>query len=431
MRDVLDRVVEWLDGGRDVALATVVEVVRKAPRDAGTTMAVSDRGEIAGSVSGGCVEPAVVEVAQEVLATGRPRLVTFGISDDDAFEVGLSCGGVIHVWVEPARGAWPEVARRLRGALAGGRAVALARVLGSGAGGPGAVPQAGAPEVQVEATQEVSQRPAGVGAGTGTGAAREGAPAVAGAREPRAATGAGEGDPPVAGETAGAVTPAGAVLLLEEGEPGGPARPVAGSSGSPVLDRAVAARAGELLAHGRAARERIAGADVFIQAFTPPPVLYIIGAVPPAAALAEAGRFLGYRVVVCDPRSPFATPERIPAAHEIVRRWPDEYLRSVTLTPRDAVCVLTHDLKFDVPALQAALDSPVGYIGVMGSRRTHQRRLAALQEAGVPAGQLARLHAPIGLAIGARTPEEMAVAIVAEIVASRNGSAGNRISKAM
>ncbi|EKP95349.1 XdhC family protein [Thermaerobacter subterraneus] len=358
MRDVLDRVVEWLDAGRDVALATVVEVIRKAPREPGTTMAVSDRGEIAGSVSGGCVEPAVVEVAQEVLAAGRPRLVTFGISDDDAFEVGLSCGGTIRVWVEPARGPWPGLARRLQEALAAGKAVALARVLGAAAGD---------------------------GAG---------------------ARGAG----PV---------PAGAVVLLEEAEPGGPARIMAGSSGDPGLDRELARRAGVLLARDETAREPLAGADVFIQPFAPPPVLYVIGAVHPAAALAEAGRFLGYRVVVCDPRSPFATSERIPAAHAIARQWPDEYLSGARITPRDAVCVLTHDLKFDVPALRVALRSPAGYIGVMGSRRTHERRLAALREAGVGDGDLKRLHAPIGLDIGARTPEEMAVAIMAEIIASR------------
>lgn len=194
---------------------------------------------------------------------------------------------------------------------------------------------------------------------------------------------------------------------------------MAGSSGDPVLDEELARRVGELLARDEAARQRLAGADVFIQPFAPPPVLYVIGAVHPAPALAEAARFLGYRVVVCDPRSPFATPERIPAAHAIVRRWPDEYLRSVRLSPRDAVCVLTHDLKFDVPAILAALASPVGYIGVMGSRRTHERRLAALREAGATEGDLARLHAPIGLDIGARTPEEMAVAILAEIVACR------------
>ncbi|HEY8416009.1 MAG TPA: XdhC/CoxI family protein, partial [Thermaerobacter sp.] len=366
------------DEGRSVALATVVEVVRKAPRDPGTTMAVNDRGEIAGSVSGGCVEPAVVEVAQEVLATGQPRLVTFGISDDQAFEVGLSCGGAIHVWVE---------------------AVSAGGTLGPHAAGAAGRGEAGA--VGPTLSGPLLHRLAA--------ALREGR-AVALVRVL------------AAGDDRPTVRP-GAVLLVHEAPEDGHA----GSTGDAGLDSLLASRAREFIARGVTARERVGGADAFIHAFTPPPVLYIIGAVHPAAALAEAGRFLGYRVVVCDPRSPFATPERIPAAHEIVRRWPDEYLASVALTPRDAVCVLTHDLKFDVPALLAALRTPVGYIGVMGSRRTHERRVAALREAGVAEEELRRLHAPIGLEIGARTPEELAIAIVAEIVASRNGAAGTRI----
>src|SRR5690606_24532031 len=186
------------------------------------------------------------------------------------------------------------------------------------------------------------------------------------------------------------------------------------------LDRAAVERSREALAEGKAARARLGETDVFIHPFTPPPRLHIIGAVHPAAALAEAGRFLGYRVIVCDPRSPFATPERLPAAHDIVRDWPDRHLAAQTLTPRDAVCVLTHDLKFDVPAIKAALATPVGYIGVMGSRRTHERRIVALREAGVDEEGLKRLHAPIGLDIGAVTPEEVAISIVAEMVAVRH-----------
>ncbi|PZN12423.1 MAG: hypothetical protein DIU69_03560, partial [Bacillota bacterium] len=297
---------------------------------------------------------------------------------DQAFEVGLSCGGTIHVWVEAVspgdphgpdgagaagwgeagavrRGLSGPLLRRLASAVREGRAVALVRVLAAGDARPGMGP--------------------------------------------------------------------GAAFLVHEAPEDGHD----GSTGDAGLDALLASRAREFIARGVTARERVGGVDVFIHAFTPPPVLYIIGAVHPAAALAEAGRFLGYRVVVCDPRSPFATPERIPAAHEIVHRWPDEYLASVALTPRDAVCVLTHDLKFDVPALLAALRTPVGYIGVMGSRRTHERRVAALREAGVTEEGLRRLHAPIGLEIGARTPEELAIAIVAEIVASRNRDAATRI----
>lgn len=223
------------------------------------------------------------------------------------------------------------------------------------------------------------------------------------------------------------VLPGTKLLVLEEGEPrsgegGPPGGPVVlGTTGNRNLDDALVRAARGLLARGASARLRVAGADVFVQSFTPPPVLCIVGAVHPAAALAAAGRFLGFRVTVCDPRSPFATPERLPAADAIVREWPDRYLARAQLTERDAVCILTHDLKFDVPAIQAALASRAGYVGVMGSGRTQERRRAALREAGVSEEALQRLFAPIGLDIGARSPEELAVAIVAQIIAVRNG----------
>lgn len=200
-----------------------------------------------------------------------------------------------------------------------------------------------------------------------------------------------------------------------------PSRPPVGTTGDATLDSAADTEARDVLASGLAERRTVAGYDLFFQAFVPPPVLYVIGAVFPAGALAELGRFLGYHVVVCDPRSPFATPERLPAAHEIVREWPHEYLSRVTLTPRDAVCILTHDIKFDVPAIETALRSPVGYVGAMGSRKTHERRVARLREMGVADEQLARVAAPIGLEIGAKTPPEVALSIAAELVSRRRG----------
>ena len=193
----------------------------------------------------------------------------------------------------------------------------------------------------------------------------------------------------------------------------------AGTTGDEARDEALATLAKEHLGLGATGSAEVEGGTVFIQSFTPPPRLYIIGAVHPAGALASAGRFLGYRVIVCDPRSPFATPERLPDAHEIVKEWPDRYLARVAPAPRDAVCVLTHDLKFDVPALSAALASSAGYIGAMGSRRTNERRMAALREQGIREEDLERISSPIGLDIGAVTPEEIAVAIAAEIVAVR------------
>jgi len=339
MNDILPRLQSWLARGEGAALATIVEVERKAPRGPGASMAVSATREIAGSLSGGCVEPALVEEAGAVLKGGAARLVSFGISDDQALGVGLSCGGTIHVWLEPVepRG---EILDALTGALSRNEAVALVSLL---------TPQ----------------------------------------------------QPPTK-------------LLVFEG-----ARAAIGTSGDAALDREIATAARAVLARGDAERATIGGADVFMQSFFPPPVLYVVGAVHPAAELCQAAKLLGFHVVVCDPRSPFATAERLPAADEIVREWPDAYLSRQPLGPRDAVCILTHDVKFDVPALRVVLESPAGYVGAMGSRKTHARRVERLKEEGVSEASLARVAAPIGLAIGADTPAEIAVSIVAEIIARR------------
>jgi xanthine dehydrogenase accessory factor len=217
----------------------------------------------------------------------------------------------------------------------------------------------------------------------------------------------------------------GAKLLVRPG-----AEPL-GTLGNTDLDRVVARDAlGELEAgltstrhygeHGEA-RER--AVSVFIESFAPPPHLVIFGAVDFTAALAKAGKLLGYRVTVCDARAVFATVARFPMADEVVNDWPDRYVQKVgeELGPRDAVCVLTHDHKFDVPAIMAASRTRVGYIGAMGSRRTHEQRIARLREAGATAEELARVMSPIGLDIGARTPEETAISICAEIIAKRTG----------
>lgn len=217
----------------------------------------------------------------------------------------------------------------------------------------------------------------------------------------------------------------GASMLVE------PGRDPTGTLGDPDLDRVAAADALAALEaghtglrhygpHGEARRQDV---EVLVQAFAPPPRLVIFGAVDFTGALARVGTLLGYRVVVCDARATFATRARFPHADEVVVDWPDRYLATVgpTLGPRDAVCVLTHDPRFDVPAVRAALATRVGYVGAMGSRRTTEERAAKLREAGVPAEDLARLHAPIGLDLGARTPEEVAVAIAAEIIATRRG----------
>lgn len=208
---------------------------------------------------------------------------------------------------------------------------------------------------------------------------------------------------------------------------------VLGSLGDPDLDRVVTRDAvAELEAgltstrhYGEHGEARQSAVSVFIEAFAPPARMVIFGAVDFTASLARAAKLLGYRVTVCDARPVFATPARFPMADEVVVDWPDRHLADVgeRLGPRDAVCVLTHDHKFDVPAIVAALATDVGYIGAMGSRRTHAERVARLREAGVADAGLRRIMAPIGLDIGSRTPEETAVAICAEIIACRTGKA--------
>jgi xanthine dehydrogenase accessory factor len=350
VKEILGDIDRWRREGRRIALARVIDVEGSGPREPGATMAVSEDGEVAGSVSGGCVEGAVMEAALENLGTGERGLITFGYSDEDAFAVGLTCGGTVHLYVEPLDWA-PDVQDVLLAALRADAPVALATVV----------------------------------AGKGVGAK----------------------------------------LVYRPGEP------LIGTLGTPELD-VVAARdaAGELAAgssrvrhyggRGEIGRDEV---SVFIESFVAPARMIIFGAVDFTAALVRMARVMGFRVTVCDARPAFATNARFPLADEVVVDWPDRYLKGLTdaLTSRDAVCVLTHDSKFDVPAIVAALDTAVGYLGALGSRRTHVDRLARLREAGVSESALARLHAPIGLDLGARTPEETAISICAEIISVRTG----------
>jgi len=356
VHDVSDEVARLLDAGERFALATVVGTWRSAPRQPGAAMVVAPSGEPVGSVSGGCVEGAVYELAQRAIAGGGPVLQRYGVSDDDAFAVGLTCGGIIDVFVEPVEpAAFPELPEVLESVRAHDP-VAVATVVD----GPGRV---------------------------------------------------------------------GAHLAVW------PDRS-AGTLGSPRLDEAVADDVRGMLDHGSTGILRI-GPDgerrqdelsVFVQSFAPPPRMLVFGAIDFAAAVARIGKFLGYRVTVCDARGVFATPKRFPDADEVVVEWPHRYLAATEVDARTVVCVLTHDPKFDVPLLEAALRTDAGYIGAMGSRRTHEDRLARLREAGVPEESLARLASPIGLDIGARTPEETAVSIAAEIVAHRWGGTGRRLT---
>jgi xanthine dehydrogenase accessory factor len=350
VKELVGEIDQWRRAGRRVAIARVVDIEGSGPRDPGASMVVCEDGEVAGSVSGGCVEGAVMEAALESLVTGYRSLHTFGYSDADAFAVGLTCGGTIRLFVEPLE--WDaEVQEQLLAALRADEPAALATVV--------AGPHAGA---------KILYRPA-----------------------------------------SGSI----------------------GSLGDSDLDRVVTRDlVGELAAgstrvrrygtRGEVGRDEV---SVFIESFVVPPRMIIFGAVDFTAALVRMARVLGFRVTVCDARPAFATAARFPLADAVVVDWPDRYLRGLQekLTPRDVLCVLTHDAKFDLPAIIAALDTEVGYIGVMGSRRTHADRLARLRAAGVDDVGVARLHAPIGLDLGARTPEETAVSICAEIISVRTG----------
>ncbi|MEV6815006.1 XdhC/CoxI family protein [Micromonospora sp. NPDC051296] len=348
MRDIADGLAAWRVAGVAFAVATVVRTWRSAPRQPGATMAVSADGEVLGSVSGGCVEGAVYELCLESIETGKARTEIYGVSDDDALGVGLTCGGTIEVRVQPDV-AMTELDEVLA-AISGGRPVATASA----------------------------------------------------------------GD---------------AQLVIW------PDR-VAGSLGDPDLDRAAARQAAGMLAlgttgtvhlgaHGEQRRDEV---SLFVQSYVPPPRMIVFGAIDYAAAVARIGRFLGYHVTVCDARPVFATRKRFPDADDLVVQWPHRYLESTAVDERTVLCVLTHDPKFDVPLLEVALRTPACYIGAMGSRRTHSDRLRRLREAGVDEAALARLSSPIGLDLGARTPEETAVAIAAEIISRSWGGTGRPLT---
>jgi xanthine dehydrogenase accessory factor len=357
LRDILDQITKWWDSGETFGLATVVNTFRSAPRDPGAALAVSGGGEVVGSVSGGCVEGAVYELAQEVCESGQPVLQTYGISDDTAFDVGLTCGGIIELFVEPvSRERFPglgDVAAAIRDEVP----VAVATVIS----GPGVLG---------------ARRIIRADAATGT-------------------LGAGERlDEAVDDDVRG---------MLAQGLTG-------------------------VRHYGEHGERRLDDLSVFVQSFAPPPRMLVFGAIDFAAAVARAGKFLGYRVTVCDARPIFATNARFPDADEVVVDWPHRYLAKTQIDQRTVICVLTHDPKFDVPLLEVALRTPAGYIGAMGSRRTHDDRLARLREAGLSEGELARLRSPIGLDLGARTPEETAVSVAAELIQLRWGGSGQPLT---
>ncbi|MFD9592757.1 XdhC family protein [Kitasatospora sp. NPDC059973] len=361
MHDIAEQLQAWHASGRSFAVATVVGVSGSAPRDPGAALAVDAAGEAIGSVSGGCVEGAVYELCQAAIESGRPVLERFGYSDEDAFAVGLTCGGVLDVFVQPVvPGADPALDAGIT-YLASGTPVALARVID----GPGAL---------VGATVAVT------------------ADTHHGALSPAPTT--------VAPLERAVVAEARA--MLDAGRTG---RLVLGLDGRPCDDREQGT------------------VTFFVESYVPAPRMIVFGAIDFAAAVVRIGKFLGYHVTVCDARPVFATERRFPDADQVVVDWPHRYLDSQLdrIDGRTVLCVLTHDAKFDIPLLERALRLPVGYIGAMGSRRTHRDRDTRLREVGLTDAEIGRLRSPIGLDLGARTPEETAVSVAAEIVAHRRG----------
>jgi xanthine dehydrogenase accessory factor len=319
MRDVMTEVKAWLEQGDPVAVATVISTWGSAPRPAGSRMAISQSGQIAGSVSGGCLEGEVFEQAQAILKGKPARLFHYGVSDELAWTVGLSCGGEIDVLIEPLA----QVHRDLMTAL--------------------------------------------------------------------------ETEHPVVLKTDVGEVPGGRALLM-------PADPIV----SELLDR------------GNPLRQD----GVFLEPFPRPPELFIFGASHVAIPLTRLASAIGFRVTVIDARSKFADRDRFPEARRVIHAWPDEVLKDLHMDSSTYVVILTHDPKFDDPTITAALHGQPRYIGAIGSKKTHRDRVARLVKAGVNPGEIERVHAPIGLDLGAQTAEETALAILAQMVAVRHGKQG-------
>jgi xanthine dehydrogenase accessory factor len=347
--------VDWLREGRRVVGAALVDRIGSAPLDPGAQMLIDDRGNIEGSVTGGCVEAALVEEAHRVLAGGGPRLVTYGVSDEEALGVGLMCGGTVHVFVHQYG----------EGSLEPLEAVAVARATD---------------EPVARATLLDSDR-----AGT-------------------------------------------SITVLEN-------RVVGSLEITDLLDRSVVRDARGQLDEGVSRIRRygaggeVMGSDlaVYIQAFASPPRMLIFGAIDFSAEVAKVADAIGYKITICDAREPFARSPRFSRNAEVVIDWPDSYLRGQELGARDVVLVFTHDPKFDEPALTAALATNAGYVGALGSRRTQERRVERLRDAGLDEESIARIHAPCGLDVGARTPSETAISVLAEVIATRTGRTGESL----
>jgi xanthine dehydrogenase accessory factor len=354
MKELLPTLEAWRRDGVGLGRAVVVRTFGSAPRPEGAVLLRADDGRIAGSVSGGCVEGAAAEEIERARGDGHSRVIRYGISDEEAWDVGLACGGTIDVLIEPLLPAAVEAGAR-------DRSVAVATPL------PPDAP-----------------------------------PAEFGPSSP------GDG-----------ASPEPLVVVARDGI-------VEGSLGSAQADAALVEAAREALLRGTSRTVDIEGRSVFIEAFPARPRLVVVGAVEVARSLVRFARELGYETIVVDGRASFATPERFPAdqVDRLIVGWPDEVADEIGLGPDDAVAVLTHDVKFDEPAIVEALRRDCRYVGAVGSRKTQADRRERLRAAGVGEDELARLRGPVGLDLGGRAPAETALAIMAEIVASRYGGSG-------
>ncbi len=358
MRELLDQLDAWTAEGARVGRAVVVRTFGSAPRPEGGVLLVTADGRLAGSVSGGCVEGAAAEEIAKAFRDGRQRVIRYGISDEQAWDVGLACGGTIDVLVQPLVPLEAaDAARDTSRGRSGGRAVVTLL--------PDDAP-----------------------------------PPAFGAHQP------GTGEPPPQ-----------PLVVHDNGT-------IDGTLGDPAADQQLVKAALDLLAHDTSRTVEVAGRQAFVEAYPVRPRLVVVGAVEVARTLVQLAAALGYETVVIDGRAAFATASRFPDVDRLIVGWPDEVADEIGLGPADAVAVLTHDVKFDEPAIVEALRRGCRYVGAVGSRKTQADRRARLLDAGVAREQLDRLRGPIGLDLGGRLPPETALSIMAEVVAERRGGAG-------
>jgi xanthine dehydrogenase accessory factor len=359
MKELLETLQSWQADAIGIGRAVVVRTFGSAPRPEGAVLFYADDGRIAGSVSGGCVEGAAAEEIQHARSTGRARVIRYGISDEQAWDVGLACGGTIDVLVEP-----------------------------------------GVPSLAVDAAW-ASLGAGGLGSAVITPLPADSPPAEFGPHQP------GDGSPPEP-----------KLIVTQDGQ-------LSGTLGSRDLDAALVEAAADALRRGQSRTIELGGRSLFVEVFPVRPRLVIVGGVEVARSLVRLARELGFETVVVDGRPAFATPERFPDVDRLIVGWPDEVADEISLGPNDAVAVLSHDVKFDEPAIIEALRRGCRYVGAVGSRKTQTDRQARLLAAGVSADELARLRGPVGLDLGGRAPAETALAILAEIVAERYGGTGS------